>query len=69
MKTYLKVVNGNVEEYNSGAQRIKVYYTKGSRGPATRADWENESERSIHVQLASGTILIINRGCQVVKII
>ena len=52
-----------------GAQRIKVYYTKGSRGPATRADWENESERSVQVQLANGKILIINSGCQIVKII
>ena len=69
MKTYLKVVNGNVEEYNSGAQRVKVYYIKGSRGPAIRADWENESERSVQVQLANGKILIINRGCQIVKII
>jgi len=69
MKTYLKVVNGNVEEYNSGAQWVKVYYTNGSRGPATRADWENESQRSVQVQLTNGKILIINSGCQIVKII
>jgi len=69
MKTYLKVVNGNVEEYNSGAQKVKVYYTKGSRGPAMRADWVNESEGSIQVQLSNGKLLIINRGCQIVKII
>jgi len=69
MNTYLKVINGNVEEYNSGAQRVKVYYTKGSRGPAARADWENQGEKSVQVQLSNGQILIINRGCQIVKII
>ncbi len=66
MKKYLKVVNGRVELYNSGAQRILTYYSKGD---AVRADWENESEGSVQVQLSNGKMLIINRGCQVIKII
>lgn len=69
MKTFLKIVNGNVEEYNLGAQRIKYYYFKSSKGEAVRADWFDETDRSIQVQLTNGKILIINRECQVVKII
>jgi hypothetical protein len=56
-----------VEEYNSGAQMVKVCFTKRSRGKAIRADWENETEGSVLVQLSYGKILIINRGCQIVK--
>ncbi len=64
MDTFLKVVNGRVELYNSGAQRINTYY---SGGDAVRADWYNKDELSVQVQLNDGKMLIINRNCQIIK--
>ncbi len=64
METFLKVNKGNVELYNSGAQRIKTFYSGGN---AVRVDWYNQKEGSVQVQLSTGQILIINSGCQIVK--
>lgn len=64
METFLKVVNGKVELYNSGAQRINTFYSKGD---AIRADWYNKEDGSVQVQLADGKVLIINSQCQVIK--
>ena len=64
--TFLKVINGNVFEYSSGAQKILTYYDKGN---ATRADWFERDKGSIEVQTKEGKTLIISKGCQVIKII
>lgn len=59
MAGILKLINGNVYEYNTSGQKTRTFYTKGD---ATRADWmENES---VQVQLSGGKIVIINRNCQ-----
>jgi hypothetical protein len=64
MEGILKIVKGNVELYNINAQRVRIYYSKGD---AVRADWYNQKEGSIQVQLADGKVLIINRNCQIIR--
>ena len=64
MAGYLKIINGGVYEYNSSAQKVKTFYTKGD---AVRADWrENES---VEVLLKDGKIILINNNCQIYKYI
>lgn len=57
----LKIINGGVYEYNSSAQKVLTYYTKGD---ATRADWIDD-KGSIQVQLKDGKVILINRSCQI----
>jgi len=59
----LRIKNGNVESVNSQGQKVKTYYRKGD---ATRADWYDE-KGSLQVQIENGDVLIINRGCQILK--
>lgn len=63
-KGILRIRNGQVELMNPQGQKIKTYYRKGD---ATRADWYDEEKGSVSVQLEDGDVLIINRGCQIVK--
>jgi hypothetical protein len=63
---FLKIINGNVILYNYSAQPILHYYMKGD---AVRADWFEREKGSIEVLIKSGKTLIINRGCQVIRII
>jgi len=65
MKNLLRLKNGNVELINPGNQVIRHYYSKGN---CIRVDWFEEKDESILLQLSDGKILIMNRGCQVVKI-
>ena len=60
----LRIKGGNVDLMNSQGQKTKTYYRKGD---ATRVDWYDEEKGSVSVQLEKGDILIINRGCQIVK--
>lgn len=62
-KDILRIKNGNVELMNSQGQKTKTYYRGGD---ATRADWYAD-EGSVSVQLENGDVVIINRGCQIVK--
>jgi len=63
-KDILRIKSGNIELMNSQGQKLKTYYRKGD---ATRADWYDEEKGSVSVQLENGDVLIINRGCQIVK--
>jgi hypothetical protein len=63
---FLKIINGNVVLYNNSAQAILHYYMKGD---AVRADWFEREKGSIEVLTKGGKLLIINRGCQIVRII
>ena len=60
----LRLKNGNVELMNSQGQKVKTYYRKGD---AARADWYEEETGSVSAHLDNGDVLIINRGCQIVK--
>lgn len=66
MKNLLRLKDGKVDLINSGGQTVKHYYSKGD---CVRCDWYEEKEESVQVQLSNGKILIINRGCQVIKIL
>lgn len=66
MKTILKLMNGNVYQYNLSGQKINTYYTKGD---CILCQWFNEKEESVLLQLKNGKNLIINKSCQVIKII
>lgn len=63
-KNILRIKNGNVDLMNSQGQKVKTYYR---RGDAKRADWCDEEKGSVSVLLEGGDVLIINRGCQIVK--
>lgn len=60
----LKIKNGNVILYNSSDQIYRTYY---NRGNATRADWYDKQNESVQIQLNNGDVVVVNRGCQIVR--
>jgi len=62
-KEILRIKDGNVDLINSQGQKVKTYYRQGD---AVRVGWYDE-KGTIQVQLEDGDVLIINRGCKIVK--
>lgn len=63
----LKIVKGNVEVYNSQTMnKVRTVYTGGD---ATIAQWYDELNESVQVQLQNGKVKIINRQGNLVRTI
>ena len=67
MKTFLKIVNGNVDLYNWDAQCIRHYYNKSQYGEAVRVDWLDKEKETIEVMVKNGSYIVINKQCQPIK--
>lgn len=66
--TFLKIINGDVVQYNFAAQPIN-HYSGYPKGQAVRVDWFDKTNESIEVLTKSGKVYIISKACQIIKII